>query len=85
MATSIEVMLEAEELKGKRTGYTYSDLARILRRCDCEHVGSKGSHRTWHHKKVTQHLTLIEAGSGEVLTVYIVKTRKYLLSIAEIL
>jgi len=72
----------AEALRGRRTGVSYHDLARILKQAEAEHVSSAGSHRTWKHEAIRDHLTLVEKGSGDVLPVYISKTRKYLLSIA---
>ena len=72
----------AEALRGKRTGVTYRDLARALKGCDARHVSSHGSHRTWKHDSLRDHLTIIDKGSGDVHTVYISKTRKFLLAIA---
>jgi len=76
-------MDEAEALRGKRTGVRYQDLARALTRADCSEVSRSGSHRTWAHPALSQHLTLRDGGSGEVLPVYTQKTRKFLLAIAE--
>lgn len=72
----------ADELKGKRTGYSYDDLARLLRRAGCTVSGEGSSHRTWNHPRLPEHLTLKDDGAREVLTVYLVKTRKYLEQIA---
>ena len=76
---------QAESLKGRRTGLSYTDLARILSRCGVIKVSENGSHRTWKHSAVPDHLTLVDKGSKDVLPVYISKTRKYLLQIAEVL
>jgi hypothetical protein len=84
VADKAEVLALADELRGKRTGVRYSDLARVLTRADCLLVGSSGSHRTWHHPNVRSHLTLIDR-SGDVLPVYIKMTRKYLETIAQTL
>lgn len=85
MVDRTEVQDHAQQLRGKRTGFTYDDLARILRQCGCEQVSGRGSHRTWRHPAVRQLLTLVDAGSGEVLSVYISRTRKYLLLIADVI
>ena len=79
------IAAEAEALRGKRTGVRYPDLARCLGRAGCDEVGRSGSHRTWRHPRVAEHLTLRDSGSGEVLPVYVMKTRKYLLGILETL
>jgi len=65
-------------LTGRRTGVTYDDLARMLERSDCKQVSSSGSHRTFRHLSVEPILTLRDSGSGEVLPVYIRKTRQFL-------
>lgn len=73
----------ADQLRGKKTGVRYKDLAALLARAECVESGAGSSHRTWSHPAVRQHLTLQDKGSGDVLRVYISKTRKYLLEIAE--
>lgn len=83
MADRAKVLADAQALAGKRTGLSYHDLARALQRAECYQVGSSGSHRTWKSDVLSAHLTLVDKGSRDVLPVYIQKTRKYLLSIAE--
>jgi hypothetical protein len=82
MANSGEIRSEAEALRGRRTGVRYGDLAGALRRCDCNLVSEKGSHRTWAYPRFTQHLTLVDDGRREL---YTMRTRKFLLAIAEFL
>lgn len=69
-------------LEGKRTGVRYRDLAAILVKAGAREVSRNGSHRTWHHPLLRDHLTLVEH-TGEVLVVYIQKTRRYLRLILE--
>lgn len=82
MVDKPSIEAEADALRGRRTGVKYRDLASALKRCEAEHVSSSGSHRTWKHSAVDLHLTIVDKGSGDVLPVYVSKTRKYLLSIA---
>lgn len=79
-----ELRANIQWLHGRRTGVRYRDLRRCLERADCHVVGRSGSHVTWHHASVREHLTLIDAGSGDVLPVYIRKTRQYLQQILAI-
>lgn len=64
-------------LAGRRSGVRYRDLAAVLRAADAQEVSKHGSHRTWKHPAVPSLLTLVD-GPGDVLAVYISKTRKYL-------
>lgn len=72
-------------LHGRRTGVRYRDLAKILQSCDCTEVAGKSSHHVWAHPSQPLRLPLVDSGRGDVLLVYIVKTRKYLESILETL
>lgn len=64
-------------LAGRRSGVRYRDLRAILESVGAAEVSRAGSHRTWKHPAVPYLLTLVE-GSGDVLAVYIKKTKKYL-------
>ncbi len=64
-------------LTGRRAGVRYGRLKSLLADADAQEVSRDGSHRTWKHPAVPDLLTIPE-GSGDVLPVYIRKTRKYL-------
>jgi predicted RNA binding protein YcfA (HicA-like mRNA interferase family) len=79
------LIADIQTLKGKRTGFTYKDLARLLRKHGATESGEGGSHRSWSHPLVSNILTLKDASKREVLMVYIMKTRKFLEAILEAL
>jgi predicted RNA binding protein YcfA (HicA-like mRNA interferase family) len=58
-------------LTGKATGYAYGDVARWLRRADWTEHGKGGSHRTWRSPSGRRRVTLVKAGGGELLPVYV--------------
>lgn len=70
-------------LKGRRTGLSYRDLEGVLLRYGFSVTGRGTSHRTFSHPELEDHWTLIDSGRGDVLPVYIQKTRKALIALLE--
>ena len=66
-------------LGGKATGWGYGDVARWLRRADWTEHGTGSSHRTWRSPSGQRRVTLVNAGGGELLPVYVKRTGQAIL------
>ena len=76
-----KIRVDIRDLKGKRTGYSYADLERILLRHGFTVVGKATSHRTFRHPLVSRLCTLKDDGKRDVKTVYIKKARQALVEL----
>lgn len=71
-------------LAGKATNYTYSDVARWLRRADFDPpTKPQGSHRVWVHPQSGRRVQLVEHGRGDLLPAYVKNAAKIILEVAE--
>jgi hypothetical protein len=83
--TRRELDAAIEELRGKGTGFRYSDLARLLHRCKFLERGSGTSHRTWSHALLDHHVTIKDDGRRHLLPVYVKRVSAVLRRLRETL
>ena len=70
-------------LSGKATNYTYSGVARWLKRASFEPPKKpQGSHRVWVHQR-KRRVQLVDHGRGELLPAYVKNAARIILEVGE--
>lgn len=71
-------------LTSKATNYTYSDVARWLKRGNFEPPQKpQGSHRVWVHPRSNRRVQLVDHGRGELLPAYVKNAARIILEVGE--